>query len=149
MGFLDRIRKGKLYFGKREPLMVVRFLFREKTYILEEFDISFSQDVNERNQPDSDTSGGLISITLSETPAESIQQWIMNPYEKRDGEFRFLINTPKITEGAALHISFRDAYCVSYRKVINPAGAGLLTTLTILPEWLKIGNEEFKNSRKT
>jgi hypothetical protein len=149
MGFFDRIRKGKLYFGKKEPLVVVQFLFGGKTYILEEFDMNFRQDTNEKNQPDSDIYGGLISLTFGETPDENINRWMMNTYERQDGEFRFLINTVKLMEGAALHILFKNAYCINYRKVIIPNGAGLLTTLTISPGFIRIGNEEFDNDRKS
>lgn len=148
MGFFDRIRKGRLFFGKQKPAIVVEFLFREKKYILEEFDIDFRQDINEKNQPDSEVYGGLITITISEPPSENLTAWMMNLQEKRDGEFRFLVNSAKIVEGAALQISFKEAYCVSYQKVIHPIGAGLLTTLIISPKTIKIGNEEFENIRK-
>jgi hypothetical protein len=146
MGFLDRIRKGKLYFGKKTPLIVVQFLFRGKTYILEEFDMSFSQDEDTRTQDGS--AGNLISITISEPADENINQWMVNAYEKRDGEFRFFVNTPRITESAALFVSFRDAYCIAYHKEIHPVGAGLLTRLTILPGSVKIDSEEFEIGRK-
>jgi hypothetical protein len=148
MGFFDRIRKGKLFFGKKEPSIVVAFFFREKRYILEEFDMDFRQDTNDKNQPESDVYGGLITLTISETPDEWLTAWMMNLQEKHDGELRFLINAPKIMESAALHIVFKDAYCVSYQKVIHPAGAGLLTTLIISPRVVKIGQEEFENKRK-
>ena len=150
MGFFDRIRKGALFFGKTAaPSMVVEFLFRGKKYILEEFDMEFRQDVNDRNKPDSEVYGGIITLTISETPDEQINAWMMNPYERRDGEFRFLVNGAKIEEGAALHISFREAYCISYQKVMDPKGAGLLTTLVISPRKLMVGREEFDNKWKS
>ncbi|MDH6311109.1 hypothetical protein M2451_003977 [Dysgonomonas sp. PFB1-18] len=149
MGFFDRIRKGKLFFGKTEtPSMVVEFLFRGKKYILEEFDLEFRQDVNDRNKPDSEVYGGIITLTISETPDEWINAWMMNPYEKRDGEFRFLVNNNKIVEGAAMHMAFKEAYCISYQKTMNPKGAGLLTTLIISPHKVIVGNEEYENRWK-
>lgn len=149
MGFFDRIRKGKLFFGKKEPSIVVEFAFRGQKYILEEFDIEFKQDVNDKNKPDSETYGGLITITISDTPDEWINLWMMNLHEKRDGEFRFLSNDGRIVEGAQLKISFKDAFCVDYQKVMNPNGAGLLTTLMISPRYIRMGNEEFENRWKS
>ncbi|MCL1941989.1 MAG: hypothetical protein FWF54_00325 [Candidatus Azobacteroides sp.] len=149
MGFFDRIRKGRLFFGKPgNPSMVVEFLFRGKKYILEEFDLEFRQDVNDKNKPDSEVYGGMITLTISETPDEWINAWVMNTYEKQDGEFRFLVNGPKIVESAAMHISFKEAYCISCRKVMTPKGAGLLTTLIISPRKLKIGGEEYESRWK-
>ncbi len=70
MGFFDRFRKGKLFFGKNMPALIAEFTFMGKKYILEEFDLEFRQDVNEKNKPDSDTYGGILTLTFSETPDE-------------------------------------------------------------------------------
>lgn len=148
MGFFDRFRKGKLFYGKNMPVMVTEFRFMKKKYILEEFDLEFRQDVNEKNKPDSDTYGGILTLTFSETPDQWINLWMMNPYEKRDGEIRFLTNESKITEGAALIVTFQDAYCISYQKTLNPKGAGTLTTLIVSPHKIKVGTEEFENKWK-
>ena len=148
MGFFDKIRQGRLFFGKKEPSMVVQFLFKGKKYVLEEFDLEFNQDVDAKGKPDSQVYGGKLTITISDVPDEHINWWIMDSFKKQDGEFRFLANGKKINEGALLHISFKDAYCVDYHKIMNPQGAGVLTTLIISPRYLRIGNEEFENEWK-
>ena len=127
------------------PALIAEFTFMGKKYILEEFDLEFRQDVNEKNKPDSDTYGGILTLTFSETPDEYINKWMMNPYEKKDGEIRFLVNESKITEGAALIITCSQAYCISYHKTLNPKGAGTLTTLIVSPHKIKVGTEEFEN----
>jgi hypothetical protein len=148
MGFLDKIRSGRLFFGKRMPTMVVKFFFKGKEYIVEEFDLEFAQEVNHKGQPDSMPDGGLMTVTISDTPDKSINEWMMDSFTKQDGEFRFLINEGKIREGAALQIRFKDAYCVNYRKTFVPQGAGTLTTLVISPRYVQIGNEEFEKKWK-
>lgn len=148
MGFFDKIRSGRLFFGKKEPSMVVQFHFKGLKYIVEEFDMDFSQDVDIKGRPDSLPYGGLITITISDVPCESINSWIMNSCQKQDGEFRFLMNDGMIKEGALLQIGFKDAYCIDYQKIMNPQGAGVLTTLAISPRIIKIGNEEFENRWK-
>lgn len=145
MGFFDKIRSGRLFFGKKEPTIVVSFQFKGKKYILEEFDLEFGQDVNVKGKPDSFPHGGQITITMSDVPDENINSWMMDSYRKEEGEFRFLINDGMINQGAVLQIQFKDAYCTDYRKILNPQGAGTLTTLAISPHYIRVGNEEFEN----
>lgn len=149
MGFFDKIRSGRLFFGKQEiPTMIVHFLFKGQTYIVEEFDLNFKQDVDSKGRPDSSVYGGQMTITMSDLPDENINQWMMDSYKKEEGEFRFFANEGKIQEGALLQIRFKDAYCIDYQKTINPRGNGVLTTLIISPRYLNIGAEEFENSWK-
>lgn len=148
MGFFDKIRSGRLFFGKKEPTMVIHFLLGEAIYVVEEFDLEFKQDVNSKGKPDSIVYGGKLTVTISDIPNDNINQWMMDCYKRQDGEFRFLVNEDKIQEGALLHIQFKDAYCIDYQKVMNPQGAGVLTTLVISPHYLRIGNEEFENNWK-
>lgn len=143
MGFIDRFRKGKLFFGRKEPAMVVRFAFKGKEYILEEFDLEFRQDLDARNKPDGETYGGLITLTISEDPGEWLTAWMLNSFEKQDGRITFYLNGAKITEGAAFHLVFKEAYCISYQQVMNPHGSGLLTTIIISPHIIRAGNEEY------
>jgi hypothetical protein len=144
MGFFDKIRSGRLFFGKKTPSMVVQFTVKGQKYIVEEFDMDFAQDVNHKGQPDSMPHGGLLTVTISEAPDKIINEWMVDSYLKYDGEFRFLMNDGMIREGAVLQIQFKDAYCVNYRKTLNPQGAGTLTTLVISPRYLRVGNEVFE-----
>lgn len=148
MGFFDKIRNGSLFFGKKAPTMVMQFSIKGKKYILEEFDLDFKQDVDHKGNPDSSVYGGTITLTISDIPDDNINWWMMDAYTKHDGEFRFLMNDGSIKEGALLQIQFKDAYCLSYQKSISPEGAGVLTTLTISPRYLRIGNEEFENKQR-
>lgn len=148
MGFFDKIRSGRLFFGKKEPTMVVHFLFNGEKYIVEEFDLEFKQGVNSEGRPDSSVSGGIITVTISDSPSDAINQWMVNCYKKEEGRFRFFLNDGKMQEGSLLDILFKRAYCIDYQKVISPQGAGVLTTLVISPQYLNIGNEEFENNWK-
>ena len=144
MGFFEKIRIGRLFFGKKTPTMVVEFTFKGKKYIVEEFDMDFTQEVNHKGKPDSMPEGGLLTVTISDTPDKSINEWITDSFTKQDGEFRFLMNDGKISESALLNIQFKDAYCVKYRKTMAPQGAGTLTTLVISPRYIRVGNEIFE-----
>lgn len=149
MGIFDRFRKEKLFFGSSSlPSVVVAFIFKGKRYTLEEFDIEFNQDVDHKNRPDSEVQGGLITLTMSETPGSDLTKWMMNDLERQSGEFRFFSNKGKIDEGSLLDIVFKDAYCISYQKVVVPGGAGVLTTLILSPHRLKIGENVYESNWK-
>lgn len=146
--FFKKKRKGQIFYGKKEPSIIVEFILRGEAYIVEELDLEFKQDVNDKNRPDGEPYGGIITITISETPDDWINHWMINFREKNDGEFRFFTNAGKITDSALLRILFKEAYCIGYQTVINTQGAGLLTTLTISPRSVYIGNEELENNWK-
>lgn len=149
MGLFDRFRSGKLFFGSSTlPAIVVAFIFNGKRYILEEFDLEFSQDVDRKNRPDSDVKGGLFTLTISEPPGSDLTKWMMSNFERQSGEFRFFVNRDKINEGSLLDIVFKDAYCISYQKTVVPNGFGVLTTLIISPGWLQIGEEIYESNWK-
>jgi hypothetical protein len=152
MRFLEGLRSR--WFDKtatekeKEEATLAVFLFRGKTYILDDFDINFLQDTDDKHKPNSETYGGLISISTSEVVDEALTTWMMNLYETRDGEIRLIPEAGKLTAGASLIISFKDAYCVGYHKVMQQSGIGLQTKMTIAPRSVKIGNEEFETKRK-
>jgi len=148
MGFFERIRKGTLFFGKKEPNVIVEFAFKGKRFVLEEFDIEFSQAVDSRNKPDGQVKGGVILLAFSESSSEEINTWMLSTSQRADGTFRFLRNDGKIVEGAHLIIDFKQGYCLTYSKIINPNGGGTLTSLEIKSKYIRIGNEEFENNWK-
>jgi len=148
MDFFKKIRTGKLFHGKKEPNLVVEFILRDQVYVVEEFDLEFKQDINQKNRPEGEPYGGVITVTISDTPDDWIKHWMINAKERNDGEFRFLLNEGRIESGAQLRILFKDAYCVNYYTVMDTQGAGLLTTLVISPRVVHIGNEELENNWK-
>ena len=130
------------------PDLVAKFTFMEETYILENFEIGFSQEVNEKGKPGGLPHGGIMTLTLSETPDANINAWITREDLLRDGEIRFFPNKEKIKKSSILDITFKDAYCIRYKKQIDALGWGLRTTLVVSPRYIKIGIEEFENNWK-
>ncbi len=155
MNFLQRIATGRLFTRKSEaekpsriPDLVAKFTFMEKAYILENFDISFTQEVNEKGKPGGLPFGGMMTLTISETPDVVINEWMMRETLLRDGEIGLFSNKSKIDDSPVLNIVFKDAYCVRYKKKIDALGGGLRTTLFISPRYVKIGQEDFENNWK-
>ena len=131
------------------PDVVIHFIFMDKTYIVENFNLNFKQDINTyKNRPDSFTYGGTMQITLSGFLDFALDEWLTQTYQTREGEIHFFPNTPKITDSALLSIFFEDAYCTACNKTIDAETSGVLTTLTISPRKVIIGKEEFENKWK-
>jgi hypothetical protein len=149
MNFFERVLKGRLFFSsERLPDQVVKFVFMDNSYLLEEFSIGFRQQTDENGRPDSLPTGGIMNITFAGAPDYYINEWMLREELLRNGEIRFLSGDIKVTGGAELIIFFADAYCVGYKKHIDTLKGGLFTSLTISPRSIKIGNEEFSNEWK-
>lgn len=149
MSFLDRFRRGRVFFNNEElPEQITKFIFMDKSYILEEFSLSFQQEINDKGRPDGLPSGGIMNLTFAGAPDYHINEWMVHEQLLRNGEIRFLSGEKKVTSGADLVIIFEDAFCVEYKKYIHTLKGGLFTSLKISPKTVKIGEEEFSNNWK-
>jgi len=149
MNFFERFMKGRLFFSSEKlPEQVIKFIFMDNSYILEEFSISFQQDVNAKGRPDGAPTGGIMNLTFAGAPDFYINEWMVRESLLRNGEIRFLTGEKKIVGGAGLIIYFEDAYCVEYEKHIHTLKGGLFTSIKISPRRVKIGYEEFTNKWK-
>ncbi|MDR3095069.1 MAG: hypothetical protein LBU62_10600 [Bacteroidales bacterium] len=150
MNYFERIMKGRLFFSSDKlPEKVVKFIFMDKAYLLEEFHIGFTQEMDSRGRPGGLPTGGIINMTFADTPDYYINEWMLREKLLRNGEIRFLSGDIKVTSGADMVLFFEDAYCVEYKKHMDTLKGGLFTTLTISPRTVKIRNEEFTNKWKT
>lgn len=157
MNFFERIITGRLFFSQRKkqdvaletsPDIIIKFAFNNQIYILEEFDINFNQEINDKGQPGGLPKGGIMSLTISETPDSALNEWILKDTILHSGEIYFLSNKNQINSSALLNITFNDAYCIGYKKRIKPQEGGMLTTFIISPRYVKIDGEEFENKWK-
>ena len=121
MNFFERFMKGRLFFSSEKlPEQVIKFIFMDNSYILEEFSISFQQDVNAKGRPDGAPTGGIMNLTFAGAPDFYINEWMVRENLLRNGEIRFLSGEKKIVGGAELIIYFEDAYCVEYVNISIP-----------------------------
>lgn len=162
MNFFQKVMTGRLFSNRSKngsengissfiesmPNVIIKFTIMERTYILEEFDINFSQEVNDKGLPGGLPKGGIMTLTISEAPDHNLNEWILRDTILRNGEIRFVTNERKIDGTILLDISFADAYCIGFEKKINPQNGGLFTILTISPRYIKVGNEDFENRWK-
>lgn len=162
MSFLKKIMSGRLFQyrntlpeetegsspGNNLPGKILKFTCMDITYILEEFRLRFHQDISSRGQPEGFPKGGIMELTFSDPPDHYINEWMCREKVVRDGSIMILPGKLKLRSGADYQIEFSEAYCIGYKKTIHTRRKNYLTTITISPRYIRMGNEEFTNRWK-
>ena len=110
-----------------------------KEYEVSQFNISFGQSVDYKGQPQNETRGGRMLVTLTEALPENLYRWAMISSSK-NGKVVFKSKTTS----APLKVEFTNAFCVNFARTID-AHAGLNTDLIISPEEIVINGMTFEN----
>lgn len=119
----------------------VWFILDGKEYELSQFSISFVQPSDDKGEPQNQVRGGRMLLTLIEAMPENIYSWAMRTGITKSGEVVFRTQTGS----APLKISFTNAYCVGFDRMINATGGGLTTALTVTPETVLLNETELDN----
>ncbi|HCC52484.1 MAG TPA: type VI secretion system needle protein Hcp [Porphyromonadaceae bacterium] len=106
-----------------------KFLLDGKTYEIETFKIVFNQPIDYKNQPQHETLGGQLMITLTQAVDNNIYTWAKTSTLMKSGQVLFQTDAG-IT---IIKIDFQNAYCVALSRKTN-SQTGTLTTLVISPE---------------
>lgn len=144
MGFFDRLFKGELFSSSKTSPFIAELTIDKQKFLPSNFEISFKQDLDERNRPISQVYGGVITLTLKGVVDNNFKKWMTNPGMKKDGQIRLYPNNNMPEEGAYTTLDFKDAKCVLYKKEITQAEEGYNTILGIVPNSIVIGNEIFE-----
>jgi hypothetical protein len=96
---------------------------------LKGFNIQFFQGVDHKGQPQNETRGGQLHITLSQSVNYNIQDWAKRSDKRKDGNVQFRTKT----SGTVVNVAFFNANCVDLERKIRSVG-GTTTTLVISPE---------------
>ncbi|NDV69692.1 type VI secretion system tube protein TssD [Dysgonomonas sp. 25] len=110
-------------------------------YEVEQFKIGFSQPTDYKGEPQAETKGGQLMVTLSEALPDSFYEWAIKPGLYKDGAVNFKIQTG----GAPLWMKFFRAACISFGREVSENGGGLSTRLVISPERIMINGVEHDN----
>ncbi len=108
-------------------------------YSIYQFSISFSQDIDEFGEPQSESVGGQMLITLAQLPDNIIMQWAGGARMRKNGEIRF----KNETESTTMRIDFENAYCTSLRIDVD---GGSSCSFAISPEKVSLNGELLDNN---
>ncbi len=109
--------------------VTVWFTVDDKEYEVQQFDINFEQEVDQKGEPQTVVRGGLMTLTFSQIVPESIYAWAMGHNVKKDGSVDFRNET----SNPPLSIEFTNGQCINFTRSINSESGGLSTTLIISP----------------
>jgi hypothetical protein len=134
-GFFDTTYgRIKAYAGWRTAKYVCELNIDGEKYMLEKFDMDFSDQQNRHHIP--------IFLVFADTLPLSLEAWITQSTQRKNGIFKFFAKKVLIDESALFSIEFYDAVCTGYHKKINENRVE--TTLTLLVKRLKLQDEEIE-----
>jgi len=136
---MEELKKSFFNFPRVDSDLAVWFLFEGKEYEINQFNIRFGQSIDYKGQPQNETRGGQILLTLTEVVPENIYTWAMTSCT-RDGKIEFRSKTTN----SPLKVEFTNAYCVSFSRVIESKG-GLTTAIHISSEEVSINGINLDN----
>lgn len=129
-----------------KAFLIIEEAEKEGVYQLDAFAIEFQQGVDHKGQPQVEEKGGLLSMTLGRTANAFFNRWALSrsllPYSGRV-EFR----NPDAGKSATLTISFINAVCISYQKIISGNGEGTSLKLLLSPQSLLFGTVGHDNGK--
>jgi len=111
-----------------------------------EFDIHFSQHVDNNGKPANKTKGGEIKLVIESTQTDLFSDWMVSQTSVKDGKIIFYRRDAMST---MKNITFSKAYCISFRKSFRSEGSiPMVTEIVITSNEVKVGNTMFENNWK-
>lgn len=111
-----------------------------KNYEIEHFHIGFAQEIDHKGQPQHETKGGQLFITLTQSVEFNIIDWAKRTGKRKDGRIRFKSES----SGTVLDIKFFNASCIGLKQRVSST-EGLRTELTLAPEKLSLNDFTHNN----
>ncbi|MEZ0129536.1 type VI secretion system tube protein TssD [Flavobacterium sp. LBUM151] len=111
-----------------------------------EFDVTFTQNVDNNGKPANRTKGGQIRMVVESTQTDLFSDWMVSQTSIKDGKVIFYRRDAMST---MKNVTFKKAYCISFHKNFRSEGANPMTTeILISSNEIKIGNTVFESNWK-
>jgi len=118
----------------------VKFNLDGVSYDVDQFHAGFTQPIDYKGQPQSETEGGKFSVTLERIADNILYQWAKTSTLLKNGSVIFQTDVGM----TVFRFEFENAYCISLIRDID-AMRGSRTTLTVSAEILKLNGQEHCN----
>ncbi|MBO4736647.1 MAG: type VI secretion system needle protein Hcp [Paludibacteraceae bacterium] len=109
-----------------------------KVYSISQFNVSFSQNIDQFGEPQSESYGGQMLVVIPQLPDRAILSWAAGSRILKNGEIVF----KNETETTTLMILFENAYCTCLRQEVN---GGSSCSFTISPQKISLNGETLDN----
>ncbi|MDR1198768.1 MAG: type VI secretion system needle protein Hcp [Prevotellaceae bacterium] len=130
---------GFFNFPQIDSELTVWLSIDNEEYEVSKFKIDFVQSSDYKGQPQDETRGGRMVLTLTQVLPDCFYRWAMTSSTK-NGTVVFKSKTAS----SPLKIEFKNAFCVNFARTID-VNTGLNTNLVISPEALVINGINFNN----
>jgi len=111
-----------------------------KEYSLDRFTIGFKQSIDFKGQPQHETKGGQMSLTIGQAADKTLYEWASKATLRKSGKVVFQTQNGQ----SVIRIQFRDAYCVRLERRTGDR-QGTHTTFVIAPGYVKMNESEHTN----
>ncbi|MDR2145901.1 MAG: type VI secretion system needle protein Hcp [Tannerella sp.] len=120
--------------------VVAHFYLDGKEYEVEHFNTAFAQPVDYKGQPQHETNGGQITLTLTHLPDENLNNWAKRSTLLKSGEIVFTTEMGS----PPLRVTFGNAYCIRLTQEYDEF-TGTKTVLVIAPETVTMNGVSHTN----
>lgn len=111
-----------------------------------EFDVHFTQNVDNNGKPANKTKGGQIKLVIESTQTDLFSDWMVSQTSVKDGKVIFYCRDAMST---MKNVTFKKGYCISFHKSFRSEGSvPMVTEILISSNEVKIGNTLFENNWK-
>lgn len=107
-------------------------------YEISQFSVSFAQGVDQFQEPQTESYGGKMVVSIPQLPDKAILQWAAGSRTVKDGEIVF----KNESETTVLRIDFKNAYCIHLRQ---DQSSGSSCSFTISPEIISLNGVLLNN----
>lgn len=115
------------------------FILDGREYEINQFSINFYQSVDHKGQPQDETRGGRLSVSLTQALPDSVYRWAMSSTPKSG-----VIVFRSKTANSPLKVEFMNSYCVNFQRLVSSV-SGINTVLDISPDEILINGISFDN----
>ncbi|MBX2924965.1 MAG: phage tail protein [Chitinophagaceae bacterium] len=106
-------------------------------------DYSLKQETDATGRPSSITRGGKINVTVESTGETTFFEWMVNPFERKEGSIVFM---KRDNDATLKELKFKEGYLVDYFEQFGSTGDTPVTeTFTISAKEIEIGDGSHVN----
>lgn len=101
-------------------------------------DYSLKQETDATGRPSSTTRGGKINVTVESTGDTTFFEWMVNPFERKDGSIVFI---KRDNDATLKEVKFKEAYLIDYFEHFGSTGDNPVTeTFTMSAKEMEVGS---------
>ena len=129
-----------LKFSQFPRHLIAKLELDGKKYTLDRFKIGFKHSIDFKGQPQHETHGGQMSLTISQAADSTLYEWVCTATKRKAGTIVFQTQS----EQTVIRITFKDAYCVRIERQTDDK-QWTKSSIVIAPGYVKMNETAHTN----